>query len=155
ILILIGMLTSAAHPAVADEPRSQPGPKPQTPDAGALPLSPIGLGRSAWQKSTARVNQIEGVQMVTAVLTGSDMGPGDGWFHPGQSRYGWQWLARRFDHNQDGVITADEFSGPAAMFERLDRDKSGEIKADDFDWSDASPFIRQQGQAGQWFARID
>ncbi|MBI3866219.1 MAG: hypothetical protein HY290_30435 [Planctomycetia bacterium] len=120
-----------------------------------MPPSPIALVRSAWQKSLARANQIEGVQMVTAVLAGSDMGPGEGWFHAGQSRYGWPWLAERYDQNRDGVITADEFSGPAAMFERLDRDKSGEIKADDFDWSDAAPFIRQQGQAGQWFARFD
>src|SRR5437016_454639 len=37
----------------------------------------------------------EFVEMVWAVATGSRMGPGDGWFHAGQSRYRWQWLARR------------------------------------------------------------
>jgi hypothetical protein len=52
-------------------------------------------------------------------------------------------------------VKADEFSGPVELFERLDRDRNGELTADDFDWSDASPFLRQQGQAGQWFSRID
>jgi hypothetical protein len=54
-----------------------------------------------------------------------------------------------------GVITAEKFAGPPEIFERLDRDRDGELKREDFDWSDNTPFVRQQGQAGQWFARID
>ena len=41
-----------------------------------------------------RFKQKEAVQMVAAVLAGSQMGPGDGWFHPGQSRYGDTAMAR-------------------------------------------------------------
>ncbi|MBS0264617.1 MAG: deiodinase family protein, partial [Planctomycetes bacterium] len=98
---------------------------------------------------------IEAVQMLTAVIGGSQMGPGEGWFHPGKSRYGWQWLAARYDRDGNGVISAEEFSGPAESFRQLDRDHNGELAALDFDWSDMSPFVRQQGQAGQWFGRID
>ncbi len=93
--------------------------------------------------------------MITTVRVGSRMGPGDGWFHPSRSRYGWRWLLQRYDQDGNDVISADEFSGPAELFQRLDRDGSGELKADDFDWSDGSPFLRQQGQVGQWFSRVD
>lgn len=120
-----------------------------------IPASPISKLRTWWQNSMARLKQVESVQMVTAVLDGSQMGPGDGWFHPGQSRYGWDWLVRRYDADADGVITADEFAGPAELFETLDRDRNGELKPDDFDWSDRAPFLAQQSQAGQWFSWID
>jgi Ca2+-binding EF-hand superfamily protein len=83
------------------------------------------------------------------------MGPGDGWFHPGQSRYGWDWLARHWDDDRDGQITEEEFNGPAELFERLDRNGDGALKPEDFDWSENSPFVRQQRQAGSWFSRID
>ncbi len=121
----------------------------------ADPDSPVTRLRSWWHGSASRFRQIEAVRMVTAILQGSDMGPGDGWFLPGQSRYGWDWLARRFDGDGDGAISADEFAGPAELFERLDRDRNGAVQRDDFDWSDSSPFVKQQYQAGQWFSRID
>jgi hypothetical protein len=110
----------------------------------------------AWcRDSITRIKEREAVQRVSAILGGSQMGPGEGWFHPGQSKYGWDWLARRFDGDGDGAISAEEFTGPTELFERLDRDRDGELNPADFDWSDRSPFVRQQGQAGQWFARID
>lgn len=159
ILILTGTLAGltaslAAERLLAEEPvaTSSSG-TAETPQV--QPTSPISLFRSAWQDSMGRINQIEAVQMVSAVLAGSQMGPGDAWFHPSQSRYDWQWLAQRYDLDGDEMITADEFSGPPELFQRLDRDRNSELKADDFDWSDASPFLRQQGQAGQWFSRID
>jgi hypothetical protein len=105
--------------------------------------------------SIERAKQREAVRMFAAIFEGSQMGPGEGWFGPGQSRYGWDWLARRCDGDSDGVITPEEFAGPSELFERLDRDRDGELKREDFDWSDSAPFVRQQGQAGQWFARID
>lgn len=152
-LVLLSLPCGPTETAFADQPASQPPTVAAAPRA--RPETPIDRLRSTWHGALARVNQIEGVQMVTAVVTGSQMGPGDGWFHPGKSRYGWQWLAKRFDQDGDELITAEEFKGDAELFERLDRDRNGELTADDFDWSDASPFLRQQGQAGQWFARID
>jgi hypothetical protein len=95
------------------------------------------------------------VQMLAAIARGSMMGPGDGWFHPGQGLYGWDWLAARCDADGDGRVTAEEFRGQADLFERLDRDRSGAVAADDFDWSDQSPFVRQMGQVGARFRLID
>ncbi len=153
ILILFGVLTALPGSARAEPPSLQPKPVLASPQPE--PTAPIIRLESAWQESMTRFKQKEAVQMVAAVLAGSQMGPGDGWFHPGQSRYGWQWLAQRYDQNGDDAITADEFSGPAELFQRLDRDGNSELKADDFDWSDWSPFLRQQGQIGQWFSRVD
>src|SRR5262245_14949284 len=135
----------------------------EEPDSSAQPevnaaiaaVSPVARLRMWGRASLAKAQQREAVRMFAAVIEGSQMGPGDGWFGPGQSRYGWDWLARRFDANEDGVITADEFAGPPEQFERLDRDRDGELKPGDCDWSDSAPFVRQQMQAGQWFGRID
>jgi hypothetical protein len=95
------------------------------------------------------VRHIEGVEMITAIASGSQMGPGDGWFHPGQGRYDWKWLADRYDADHDGIITRKEFTGEPALFERLDRNHDGVITADDFDWSDKSPFMRMSEMAGR------
>jgi EF hand domain-containing protein len=136
----------------ADERPSPAG--PATEEAAAA-VSPIARLRSWARAPLEKAKQREAVRMFAAVLEGSQMGPGDGWFGPGQSRYGWDWLARRYDADEDGIVTAEEFSGPPELFERLDRDHSGELKREDCDWSDNAPFVRQQMQAGQWFARID
>src|SRR5205823_544293 len=97
----------------------------------------------------------ESVQMLAAVASGSQMGPGEGWFHPGKGRYGWDWLAARFDANRDGRITAEEFKGPRKLFTRLDRDRNGIITRDDLDWSESSPYVRISGLIGGWFHRVD
>jgi hypothetical protein len=111
--------------------------------------------RDALTQAAAAVQHVEAVEMVTAVVNGSQMGPGEGWFHAGQSRYSWQWLAARYDANHDGVITREEFTGPPAVFERLDRDGNGVITADDFDWSEKSPFVQQADMAEHVFRMID
>jgi Ca2+-binding EF-hand superfamily protein len=95
------------------------------------------------------------VEMIWAIAGGSEMAPGEGWFHPGQSRYGWNWLASRYDTDKNGRITREEFQGPAELFDQLDRDHDGALTADDLDWSDRSPFLRQVGATGQWFRCID
>jgi hypothetical protein len=101
------------------------------------------------------VKDRESVQMLTAVLSGSQMGPGDGWFHPSITRYGWKWLAQRHHVEADGAISSDMFLGDQDSFRRLDRNGDGKIKADDFDWSSESPYVRQMSQSNQWFRGID
>jgi Ca2+-binding EF-hand superfamily protein len=102
-----------------------------------------------------KIRQVEIVEMVSAIAQGSEMGPGDGWFHDSKTRYDWKWLAARFDANHDGTITRQEFGGPKELFERLDRNHDGVLTSRDFDWSDRSIFAMQSMPARYWFSRID
>jgi hypothetical protein len=90
----------------------------------------------------------------TILLKGADMAPGEGWFHPSQSRYGWSWLAAR-DKDKDQAISLGEFGGPAPLFDRLDRDHDGAITADDLDWSERSTYLRSRGPARGRFFMMD
>jgi AhpC/TSA family/EF hand len=94
-------------------------------------------------------------EMLNAIAHGSEMGPGDGWFHGAQSRYGWNWLAAHYDANHDGRITAKEFRGPPELFKALDRNHDGVLTPADFDWSDRSPYLREAMPSRIWFSRID
>lgn len=53
----------------------------------------------------------------------------------GQTRYGWDWLAKRCDANRDNRVSAEEMPVAGEVFARLDRDWSGELTPADFDWS--------------------
>lgn len=99
--------------------------------------------------------EAEFYRMLAAVLNGSMMGPGEGWFGPGESRYDWSWLAARYGVPPKGSLPRAKFAGPAALFAALDRDGDGVLKAEDFDWGDNAPFVRQLGQARQWVGRAD
>jgi alkylhydroperoxidase family enzyme/thiol-disulfide isomerase/thioredoxin len=97
----------------------------------------------------------EAAEMLIAIARGSMLGPGEGWFHPAQTRYSWKWLAEKYGIKPDGVIPKAQFTGPEALFARLDRNKDGVLRADDFDWSDKSQYASQSGLAGAWFRRIN
>ncbi len=146
LLVLAGLAWSvAAVPCLA-------GDSPPKSRAGLFdPLRYYQLLR----QGVAGVQPPEIGEMLWAVAHGSELGPGEGWFHPGQSRYGWKWLAARYDADHDGTITREEFQGPSELFERLDRNHDGVLTAEDFDWSDRSPYARQGMMAGQWFRMID
>jgi hypothetical protein len=101
------------------------------------------------------LRRLEFVEMLSAVLSGAPMDGDSGWFHPAQSRYGWDWLAERMQADHDGAITRAEFTGPKELFDRLDRDGDGLLTADDFDWSDKSPYWRQQQIARMLLRRGD
>jgi hypothetical protein len=118
------------------------------------PLTPL-----LKQASTAleSVRRLEALEMYAAITGGSRMGPGDGWFHPAQGRYGWGWLAGRCDADGDGTVTRKEFPGPAALFDRLDRNRDGVLTAADFDWAGSSPppAPPPPPPAAGWFKWID
>lgn len=98
----------------------------------------------------------EAVRMLTAVLRGSRMGPGEGWFGPPDIRYSWKWLAERCGVDPaKGGIPRDRFRGSDAWFARLDRDKSGAITPDDFDWSDRSPYVQMARMADRLFGKLN
>jgi hypothetical protein len=92
--------------------------------------------------------------MLDAMIAGK-MGPAEGWFRPGRGRLDWKWLAGRFDRDRDGAVGRAEFRGPAAFFDRLDRDGDGTLTAADFDWSPQSPRARQDAQIKPWFSQAD
>jgi hypothetical protein len=140
--------TLAEAPARADEPPAQEAPaQPAT----VLPSNLQLLGLLG-----DRVTRFESVEMLWAIAVwGPRTGANDGWFHPGKSRYTPQWLAGRYDANHDYKVTPDEFKGPRAMFDRLDRDHSGVLTIDDFDWSEQSAYLRQAGQVGRSFQLVD
>lgn len=140
VLLLVSLLTPSAS---AGDPRVQRGVRDPLRYSDAL------------RDTVKSLADWEIVAMARAVLTGSNMGPGDGWFRPSQSRYDWRWLADRIDADKDGRITREEFKDDPALFSRLDRDRDGAIRADDFDWSDRSRYLQQMGMVSQWMYRID
>jgi hypothetical protein len=93
--------------------------------------------------------------MMLAIARGSEMGPGGGWFHPGQSRFGWQWLKKQFGKEEADAIGRDEFRGPAALFDRLDRNRDGRLTQGDFDWSERSPYFKEVQPSSNWFRTVD
>jgi hypothetical protein len=102
-----------------------------------------------------RLRRTEFAEMLVAILKGNPPVAGFGWFHPGQSAYGWQWLADRCDADGDGAVSRKEFPGPAELFERLDRDHDGRLTPEDFDWSPKSPLAREEQLAERLFRRGD
>ena len=109
-----------------------------------------------WMKTANDVRRLEIVEMLSALAHGQPPDDGKGWFHGGQSRYDWEWLAERFDSNGDGMVSPDEFPPNAAkLLTRLDRDQDGKIDKDDFDWSSNSPYVKQASQTRRLFGPID
>src|SRR5262249_25406339 len=95
IIATLGLLTGLASipAAYGQGGRSDSPALKESPSAGPRPG-----GLAAWADPLLdRCRDVEFVQMLTAILGGSHMGPGEGWFHPGQGRYGWDWLRKRFD----------------------------------------------------------
>lgn len=101
-----------------------------------------------------RAGKFEMVEMLVAINEGK-MGPGQGWFHPSQSRYNWNWLARQHGKRAADGIARKEFKGPAQLFARLDRDGDGRITPGDLDWSRKSVFLQKKAQADRLFRRMD
>ena len=109
-----------------------------------------------WLEAADDVRRLEITEMLWALAHGQPPDDGKGWFHSGQSRYGWQWLADRFDSNRDGTVSPDEFPPDASdLLTRLDRDEDGRIDEDDLDWSSNSPYVKQASQTRRLFGPID
>jgi hypothetical protein len=129
-------------------------------DAGSPAAEPVAAPRpiSREEELLSRLPEAQRTPDAIAMvrmIAAQRMGPNQGWYRPGESRCGWEWLRSRDDADGDGVIGQDEFPGAEAWFARLDRDRSGRIEAADFDWSDASPYMRQLYQAMSLFRRLD
>jgi hypothetical protein len=94
--------------------------------------------------------------MLAAILRGSQMGPGEAWFGPAETRYSWKWLAGRcgVDPAKD-EISRQNFTGPDAAFARLDRNHDGAITPDDLDWSDRNPYVQMSKLAARLFKKLN
>lgn len=107
-------------------------------------------------KTSDDLQHLEIVEMVSSIAQGRPSDGSGGWFHDGQSRYGWEWLADRYDFDGDGVILHDDLPPQAAdMAARLDRDQDGKITKDDFDWSSNSTHMKQAAQTKRIFGSVD
>lgn len=148
VLSAVGLASAgqAAEPAVTD---------PRTP-------SPTDEAAKRWLLASFEAPMLdylppgsgsEAARMLATVRRGEALRAGVGWYSPGQSRYGWSWLAGRYDTNADKRVSRQELKGEA--FDRLDRDRDGSVTADDFDWSDRSDWAKQNGVSLRLFRAID
>jgi hypothetical protein len=88
----------------------------------------------------------EAARELIAILRGGGKSAGEGWFGPAETRYTWQWLAKLHGIDPEkGAITAKAFRGSEALFARLDRDKDGQITAQDLDWSSSNKSTKPKG----------
>jgi hypothetical protein len=132
-----------------DAPKQSVGTKQDNPKASEAAAT---LLESAYEGE----HSPEAVRMLAAVLRGSRMGPGEGWFGPGEIRYSWKWLAERCGVDPaKGGISRDRFRGSDAWFTRLDRDKDGAITSEDFDWSERSPYMQMSRLADRLFGKLN
>ena len=79
----------------------------------------------------------EAMAMLNTILSGSGMGPDDGWFKMAkpQSKYTWDWLVKQYDADGDQMISENEFSGSPTDFAALDRNGDRIWTADDWNWA--------------------
>jgi len=122
----------------------------QDPPAKPTPPSPPSQGGER-----AEAKPIEFAEMFWAIASGAMMDGTGGWFHPSETRYGWEWLAGRFDADKDGKVSRQELKCPPELFVRLDRNKDQNVTADDLDWSSRSAFARAAMPSNQWFRMFD
>jgi hypothetical protein len=70
--------------------------------------------------------------------------PEFGRLRTGQSLYDWNWLADRYDQNDDGVVSPEEFTVSEIIFTRLDHNWDNRLTIDDFDWHADGPLSQQK-----------
>ena len=145
--VALAVVSLIANAASAQTPGTPPTPADGTQDAARA---------AKWLQSAFKGQTTpEAARMLIAIAQGSKMGPGEGWFGPGQGRYGWKWLANRHGVKPGEAISRDQFKGPPALFARLDRNKDGRLRADDFDWSDRTFYAQQGMMTSFWFFRLN
>jgi hypothetical protein len=158
MLVLISAAGDAQEPAHRGRKPSA-GAKDVAPplDAKALEDRKAAAAAAAFLESAYQGDRPpEAVRMLVAILRGSQMGPGDGWFGPAETRYTWKWLARRYGVDPaNGGIPRTRFRGPESLFARLDRNKDGVITPDDLDWSDRNPYVQMSYVASRLFRKLN
>lgn len=106
------------------------------------------------ENSSANQKRTEAQRMLDAIARGR-LGPGEGWFGPGQSRYSWNWLAAVQGLKGATRIAEKQFHANPLWFERLDRNRDGQLEAADLDWSDGSRYVMEYNVANRLLAKMD
>lgn len=150
------VFTAATHILAQDESRSATPAVPEQPTVPPAP-GPDLLKYTPEQIEAAYEGKDipEAVAMYLVVARDGQLDGTNGWFGPAQNRFSWQWLAERHGIAPDQPLGADNFQGPKAIFEQLDRDHDGKISGFDLDWSDENPWVRQSSMINRMFRRID
>lgn len=98
----------------------------------------------------------EGAKMFMAIIEGSQMGAGEGWFGPAESRYDFGWLMQNFSKSPNKAsISREDFKGSETWFAILDRNRDGQIQPFDLDWSDSNPYVEMSYMLNRVFRRMD
>jgi len=155
--LVLGIATHATF-VNADPPAASTGAASATAVAGeAKPAAEPSSGSRETAEWLERVyaghQPPEAIRMLIAIARGSQMGPGQGWFGPAQTRFNWGWLAGM--HGSGDGIAAESFRGKPEWFAKLDRNKDGRIAADDFDWSDRNPYVQMSSFVNRIFRKMD
>jgi hypothetical protein len=157
LLLLVGSAAAEERPATrSPKPPAGPGRAPPV-DVRAIE-DPKAAATAAQVLESAYAGQRppEAVRMMAAILRGSQMGAGEGWFGPAEGRYSWQWLARRCGvDSAQRSIPRSKFPGSDALFRRLDRNQDGAITPDDFDWSDRNPYVQMAAMTSRLFRKLN
>ncbi|MEX0641542.1 MAG: hypothetical protein WD468_02515 [Pirellulales bacterium] len=165
LLIIVGLLgwtVFATSSSGEQPPKGQSSPTPVKSDGPSVngklldDRKAAEAAAAALEAAYAGVRPPESVRMLAAILRGSKMGPGEGWFEASETRYTWKWLAGHsgVDPAKGGIGRAN-FSGPDASFSRLDRNKDGTITPDDLDWSDRNPYVQSSKMAARVFKKLN
>ncbi|MFO0929583.1 MAG: deiodinase family protein [Gemmataceae bacterium] len=155
VLLLVTVTVAVADTTSAPQKKGPPTKeilqqfKPPTTDRDAAQAAD-------WlEKAFAGEPMPEAVKMLVAILRGSRMAPGDGWFGPAQTRYTFAWLAAHCGAGKVDAISREQFRGPPAAFAALDRNRDGRITAADLDWSDRNPWVQQAYLVSRLFRQMD
>lgn len=148
LLLLLALICSA----VLGQDKAGDKPGDAAPPAGATPKQVA----SFFEKVYGDTLPPEGAKMLQAIAAGSQMGPGEGWFGPAQTRFDYAWLAQKcgVDPKSQGV-PKDKFAGPPELFKVLDRNRDGAIQAADLDWNDSNPYVEMSYTLNRIFRRLD
>jgi hypothetical protein len=143
------LLSTGIAPAVAQQP---PAPKPS--DDLIRLVRTVWTEGPRWRREAVRwLLEREATDRLLTILTGEKVN--NSWFRPAQSRYSAAWFLERFDADGDGAVSRDEFPGPKAWFDRLDRDEDGRITAADLDWTKAAGPMKRPGGKGKEKVKVN
>lgn len=137
-VILLTNVLCVAHVSADEKPETAQQ-RQSASSADDAPLSPEAQ-RVADELAARLPDDSEARAMLDHILSGSRLGPGEGWFARAgaQSRFDWKDVAKACDTDANGQITLEEFAGIEEDFARLDRDGDRVLTAGDFDWSEHS-----------------